>query len=304
MRVKKQKQLRRHVRFYKTCFGFREPFKVLCDGTFVHYCLTQKIGSLQDSLSTILGAPAKPMVTRCVIAELKKLGETYSGTALAARRLNLAKCEHEPPLPAGECVATMVGSHNVEHFFVGTQDLELRKRLRKVHGGALIYARNTSLVLEPPSEKQQEYAKMGEAEWNRLTERERRLLEIRQQKHSKKENGEEKPKDDVTADGMLKAEDAATTPANQSMIVKKPSKGLGVADRPSFKRKHVKGPNPLSVKKKQNKVVAKTSSDQKALVVEAGTDTQPKKQKVRRRSRKRKSGAENGADHVDNSAAS
>lgn len=138
MRVKKQKQLRRHVRFYKTCFGFREPFKVLCDGTFVHYCLTQKIGSLQDSLSTILGAPAKPMVTRylhclhllsfsphpltmiwipwrfcreflfggsfvieidilwwlhtrCVIAELKKLGETYSGTALAARRLNLAK---------------------------------------------------------------------------------------------------------------------------------------------------------------------------------------------------------------------
>lgn len=64
MRVKKQKQLRRHVRFYKTCFGFRDPFKVLCDGTFVHYCLTQKLGSLQDSLSTILGAPAKPMVTR------------------------------------------------------------------------------------------------------------------------------------------------------------------------------------------------------------------------------------------------
>ena len=42
------------------------------------------------------------------------------------------RCEHEPALPAGECVATMVGSHNVEHFFVGTQDLELRKRLRKV----------------------------------------------------------------------------------------------------------------------------------------------------------------------------
>lgn len=104
----------------------------------------------------------------------------------------------------------------------------------------MIYARNTSLVLEPPSEKQQEYAKMGEAERNRLTERERRLLEIRQQKHSKKENGEEKPKDDVTADGTLKAEDAATSPANQSMIVKKPNKGLGVADRPSFKRKHVK----------------------------------------------------------------
>jgi len=123
MRVKKQKQLRRHVNFYKTCFGFREPFKVLCDGTFVHYSLSQRLGGLQDSLSAILGAPAKPLVTRCVggglrfsglkssgfrvllsygagriglnrrcvTTELKKLGEAYSGSALAARRLDLIK---------------------------------------------------------------------------------------------------------------------------------------------------------------------------------------------------------------------
>lgn len=43
---------------------------------------------------------------------------------------------------------------------------------------------------------------------------------------------------------------------------------------------------------------------QKAPVAVADTELQPKKQKVRRRSRKRKSGAENGADHVDISAAS
>lgn len=110
----------------------------------------------------------------------------------------------------------------------------------QVHGGALIYGRNTSLVLEPPSEKQQQYAKMGEIERNRLTERERHLLEIRQQKHNKKENGEEKPKDDIIGDAMLKSEDAAASPAKQPTIIKKPNKGLGVVDRPSFKRKHVK----------------------------------------------------------------
>lgn len=42
------------------------------------------------------------------------------------------RCEHEPFLPAAECVATLVGSHNEEHYFVATQDLDLRKRLRKV----------------------------------------------------------------------------------------------------------------------------------------------------------------------------
>lgn len=66
MRVKKQKQLRRHVSFYKTCFGFREPFKVLCDGTFVHHNLAQRLGALPDSLSTLLGAPAKPIVSRYI----------------------------------------------------------------------------------------------------------------------------------------------------------------------------------------------------------------------------------------------
>lgn len=43
-----------------------------------------------------------------------------------------SRCQHEPFLPAGECVAAMVGSHNFEHYFVATQDIDLRKQLRKV----------------------------------------------------------------------------------------------------------------------------------------------------------------------------
>jgi U3 small nucleolar RNA-associated protein 23 len=91
MGVKKQKQLRRHIRFYKTCFGFREPFKVICDGTFLHYNISKKLGSPQDILPSFLGAAAKAFVTRCVVSELKKMGEAYSGTASAARRFELAK---------------------------------------------------------------------------------------------------------------------------------------------------------------------------------------------------------------------
>lgn len=44
----------------------------------------------------------------------------------------IGRCEHDPFLPAAECVATLVGSHNEEHYFVATQDVDMRKRLRKV----------------------------------------------------------------------------------------------------------------------------------------------------------------------------
>lgn len=66
MRVKKQKQVRRHVRFFKACCGFREPFKVLCDGNFVHAALTARMGGLQDALPNFLGSAAKAFVTRFV----------------------------------------------------------------------------------------------------------------------------------------------------------------------------------------------------------------------------------------------
>ncbi|KAG0605965.1 hypothetical protein M758_9G102200 [Ceratodon purpureus] len=298
MRVKKQKQLRRHVSFYKTCFGFREPFKVLCDGTFVHHNLQQRLGGLQDSLSALLGAPAKPLVTRCVVAELKKLGEAYSGSALAARRLDLIRCEHEPFLPAAECVATLVGSHNEEHYFVATQDLDLRKKLRKVHGGALIYANNTSLVLEPPSDTQKQYAKMGELERNRLSEREKHLLKLRQEKLSKKEG-------DAKGENGEKGNDVAADGSSEPSERKKNAKGnrnpLGVADRPVFKRKRVKGPNPLSCKKKKTNKGEQKNSEQKTAATAGGVEAQEKKKK---RKRRKNSTQSSEPAKIDNLAAS
>lgn len=272
---------------------------MLCDGTFVHHNLAQRLGGLQDSLSALLGAPAKPIVSRCVIAELKKLGEAYSGSALAARRLDLIKCEHEPFLPAAECVATLVGSHNVEHYFVATQDVDLRKRLRKVHGGALIYANNTSLVLEPPSDTQKQYAKMGELERSRLSEREKHLLELRQEKLSKKE-GELKGEDGV--EGSDAAADGSSLPSGQRKNSKRNLNPLGVADRPVFKRKRVKGPNPLSCKKKKTNKGEKKNTEQKTAATAGGAGPQEKKKKKRKR--RKNSTQNNGADKVGNSAAS
>lgn len=64
MRFKKQKRHRKAVRFYTTCFGFREPFKVLFDGTFVHHLLTNNITPADTVMANTLGGPVKIFTTR------------------------------------------------------------------------------------------------------------------------------------------------------------------------------------------------------------------------------------------------
>lgn len=124
MRVKKQKRHRKIVRFYTACYGFRPPFKVLCDGTFVHHLLVNGITPADDALSNLLGSPVKLFTTRysnassiwllyklyfitseawlfsfpmlgwrcsCVLAELKKLGHSVSESLDAAQQLLTAR---------------------------------------------------------------------------------------------------------------------------------------------------------------------------------------------------------------------
>ncbi|CDP21576.1 unnamed protein product [Coffea canephora] len=85
MRVKKQKRHRKAVRFYAACFSFREPFKVLCDGTFVHHLLLNKITPADIALANALGAPVKIFTTRCVLGELRSLGDSYAESLNAAQ---------------------------------------------------------------------------------------------------------------------------------------------------------------------------------------------------------------------------
>ncbi|KAE9446052.1 hypothetical protein C3L33_22028, partial [Rhododendron williamsianum] len=119
------------VRFYTTCFGFREPFKVLCDGTFIHHLLVNRIAPADSALSNILGGAVKVFTTRCVLAELKSLGESYSESLKAAGELITARCDHEKRKSAVACMMEVVGEKNPEHFFLATQDADLREKLQE-----------------------------------------------------------------------------------------------------------------------------------------------------------------------------
>ncbi|XP_047319046.1 rRNA-processing protein UTP23 homolog [Impatiens glandulifera] len=234
MRFKKQKRHRKIVRFYKACFGFREPFKVLCDGTFVHHLLVNRITPASTALSNVLGANVKVFTTRCVLAELKSLGESYAESFEVARDLMIARCDHEKRHSAVSCIMEVVGDKNTEHFFVATQDADLRKNCQQVPGVPVVFGLRNALLLETPSVSQRQFVKFTEEDRSHMSELEFKMLEKIEKGMDEDEN---EPQNVETA--MLSN-------------VKGGGKGIEEKDKAQFKRKKPKGPNPLSCKKRKH----------------------------------------------------
>lgn len=110
------------------CFGYRQPYKVLCDGTFIHHLIANDIASADTAISNILCGSVKLFTTRCVLSELKRLGKSYTESLQAVNRLMIARCNHEQIKSAGGCIVEIIGEQNPDHFFVGTQDTDMRKK--------------------------------------------------------------------------------------------------------------------------------------------------------------------------------
>ncbi|CAM8912810.1 unnamed protein product [Rhodiola kirilowii] len=304
MRVKRQKKHRRAVRFFTTCFGFRQPFKVLCDGTFVHHLLVQDIMPADKALADVLGGTAKLFTTSllvyangcsCVIEELDYLGyETHkknkkkSGSQDAsdqnghmdnpylescrlARKLGVARCGHEKRIGAEACFLEVIGADNPEHFFVATQDAELRNNLQQKPGVPLLYGLHKALLLETPSAFQKEFAAASEEKRLHMTQLEHKLLKKRVDK-------------DSVAGGTTEGD------LNGNQKVNHGRKPLGVSDKPQFKRKKAKAPNPLSCKKKKNR--AQENGATKKGDKDQGDSSKRSRSRNRKKSLKGKTAAE------------
>ncbi|KAJ4961138.1 hypothetical protein NE237_021048 [Protea cynaroides] len=245
MKVKKQKRHRRSVKFYTTCFGFREPFKILCDGTFIHNLVVNKIKSAGDALSDILHASTRLFTTRCVIAELKSLGDTYSESLQEAHNLSIARCDHEKRKSAVACIEEVIGEDNHEHFFLATQDTSLREKFREIPGVPVIFGLRNSLFLEQPSAFQRQYARSVEEKRLHVTEWEYKMLQNKKKTEYTGQIETDSPEaHEGSLDDIVMPKAVAETKARRRMV--------GLMDKPQFKRKKAKAPNPLSCKKKQN----------------------------------------------------
>lgn len=161
MRSKRLKQYKKAMQVYQNVYGFRVPFQVLMDGTIIVVAHKHKM-SLVDIVPRILSGSSKLLYTSCVVKELEDLADKVedkdiqknikSAIHFARKNFEWRKCDHvKECVSAKECIASMVGQKNAHKFSVGTQDLELRQKLRSIPGVPLFYIKNSVCILEPHS---------------------------------------------------------------------------------------------------------------------------------------------------------
>jgi len=243
MRIRRQKNYRRIMRFYRIAFDIQETFHVLVDGTFVTHALQHKV-HVKEQLPKILGGRATPTVTGCILAELRKLGPRALGAAIIAKGYYKIKCNHDDSLSASQCIKQQV-QHcgNERRFVVASQDLELVKELRKIPGVPVLRLHGPVPQLEEPSTESRKAAEAGQAEKLKPSDWEKPML----------------PK--------LQAKEAAVA---------------AEAAKPK-KRKGPKEPNPLSCRKpKTQQKPEQQQQQQQLLEPEAGQPVRAKRVRSRR----------------------
>ncbi|GAV53046.1 hypothetical protein ZYGR_0AI03280 [Zygosaccharomyces rouxii] len=215
MRQKRAKSYKKQMLVYNYAFKFREPYQVLIDDQLVLDCQKSHY-DLVGGLKRTLQAEVKPMITQCCMQALystKNQAAIESGKSFERRRCNHPPKEAKPPNECIESVVNVNGS-NKHRYVVASQDITMRRKLRKVPGVPLVHISRSVMVMEPLSE--------ASSRVNEISEREKLLKGLNDPKMA----------------GLKAAPSAEDESENQA---------------PVKKRKGPKGPNPLSVRKKQKK---------------------------------------------------
>lgn len=152
MKIKRQKQAKKTISFYKYSFNLREPFQILIDGTFCQAALKNKIQIKEQLPKYLMGEvqlctttwvhharlpdqPESPdllLCSSCAMKELECLGKELYGAKIILQKYQTRRCAHTgSPVPAAECLLSMLGEHNPHHYFIATQvHLEARTRTK------------------------------------------------------------------------------------------------------------------------------------------------------------------------------
>ncbi|XP_061884900.1 rRNA-processing protein UTP23 homolog [Entelurus aequoreus] len=152
MKIKRQKQAKKTLSFYKYNFCFREPYQVLIDGTFCQAALKNKI-QIKEQIPKYLMGEVQLCTTNCALKELETLGKELYGARVILQRYQVRRCPHfKNPVPASQCLLSMLEETNPHHYFVATQDRALTTGLKKIPGVPLLYIIVNTIVLDKPDQ--------------------------------------------------------------------------------------------------------------------------------------------------------
>ncbi|XP_077404708.1 rRNA-processing protein UTP23 homolog [Vanacampus margaritifer] len=162
MKIKRQKIAKKTLSFYKYNFKFREPFQILIDGTFCQAALKNKI-QIKEQMPKYLMGEVQLCTTNCALKELENLGKDLIGAKIILQRYQVRKCQHlKSPVPASECLLSMLEGTNPHHYFVATQDFKLTTGLKKIPGVPLLYIILNTIVLDKPSQSSLDQVQAGQ----------------------------------------------------------------------------------------------------------------------------------------------
>lgn len=250
------------------------------------------------------------MITQCSIRHLYSLqpdNETLTAAAKnaiidQAKTFERRRCNHHElpePLSTLECLSSVVDPKdnltNKHRYVVATQEIEVRSHMRRVLGVPLIYINRSVMIMEPMAGNSQEVREKEEKGKFRTG--------LSARRGTKRKHGEEDDDDEEGGNGDQ---------SRWSVALEHNGGNTAKDDRIEKKRKGVKAPNPLSMrkpkkrdppKKEESKPVRSSSSENAKPFAVDETEAQTiVKEGTKKKRRKRKHGGNSTSDQATDGA--
>ncbi|KAK5656322.1 hypothetical protein OQA88_4702 [Cercophora sp. LCS_1] len=121
------------------------PYQVLVDTNFLSRTVGAKLPLMETAMDCLF-ASVNIIITSCVMA-LEKLGSKYRIALMIARdeRWTRLTCDHKGTY-ADDCIVDRIQKHRI--YIVGTNDRDLKRRIRKVPGVPIMSVAKGKYVIE------------------------------------------------------------------------------------------------------------------------------------------------------------
>ena len=230
---KKDKWIKKTLNFYKFIFKFDSPYKVIIDGNFAAMALNKKF-EMKSALEKLLDSKVILTIPSCIFTEVQSLESKIPGLLKLLSQYKIQQCPHGLLSPTN-CIRDYIGNKNQSKYFVATQDNFLRMQLRNIQGVPLIFFEQNMLLMDKPS---------------------RVSIEASERRENLKEDPQKKEKK-ILGEKKEEIKDFLIEEFKESKYYKRKQEEFKLNKLMGNIRKKAKGPNPLSVKKKNSYYIQK-----------------------------------------------
>ena len=230
---KENKWIKKTLNFYKFVFKFDSPFKIIIDGNFACVALNKKF-EMKSALEKLLDEKVILTIPSCIFHEVQSIENKIPGLLKLLSQYKIVECTHGLQSPTN-CIRDYIGNKNQSKYFVATQDNFLRIQLRNIPGVPIIFFDQNMLLMDKPSKVSIESA-----------ERRENLKEDPKKKEKK-----------ILSEKKDEIKDFLLSEFKESKYYKRKQEEFKLNKLMGNIRKKAKGPNPLSVKKKDSYYIQK-----------------------------------------------